>query len=119
MNLTSTSFQLLTIAVAVVATAALVLLWNRVPGKPVVRFGQRLLLLVLGNGLTAVAVLVSINIAYGGLVVSFSDLFADTSGGPAPTSTTHRNDSGGIAGRLKGSGGPGQTPSAEPQRSPR
>jgi hypothetical protein len=108
MSLTSTAFQVLTIVVAVVVTGALVLLWNQVRGPQLARLSQRVLLLVLGNGLTAVAVLVSVNIAYGGLIVSWSDLFSNPAGnGRSGQSSTGQYDGPGIADRLNASPQPG------------
>jgi hypothetical protein len=75
MSLTGTPFQILTIATAVLVTAGAVLLWNRVRGPRVVRVFSRIGLLLAGYALSAVAVLVSINIAYGGLIATWSDLF--------------------------------------------
>jgi hypothetical protein len=77
MLLTSTSLQVSTIALAVAATAAALLLWNRVRGPQAVRVASRAGLLVGGYVATAVAVLISVNIAYGGLIVSWSDLFTN------------------------------------------
>ncbi len=77
MSLTSPATQYVSIIVAVVVTAAVLLLWNRVRGPRAVRLLARGGLLLGGYAATAVAVLVSVNIAYGGLIVSVSDLFAD------------------------------------------
>jgi hypothetical protein len=63
--------------VAILATLAVLMLWNRVRGPLVVKGLSRLGLLLVGYLTTAVAILVSVNITYGGLVVSVSDLFAD------------------------------------------
>jgi hypothetical protein len=77
MLLTDPAVQYWSCVVAVLATLAVLLLWNRVRGPHVVRGLSRFGLLIGGYAATAVAVLVSVNIAYGGLVVSVSDLFAD------------------------------------------
>jgi hypothetical protein len=77
MRLTSPDTRDLSIAVAVLATIAVLALWNRVRGPRPVRVLTRFGLLLAGYAATAVAVLVSVNIAYGGLIVSLSDLFAD------------------------------------------
>jgi hypothetical protein len=74
MSLTGTPFQILTIAAAILATVGAVLLWNRVRGPRVVRVLSRIGLLLSGYAVSAVAVLVSINIAYGGLIATWSDL---------------------------------------------
>jgi hypothetical protein len=75
MSLTGTPFQWLTIAVAIVATLAILLLWNKIRGPRSVRFTCRVALLSVGYLTAAVAVLVSINIAYGGLIATWGDLF--------------------------------------------
>jgi hypothetical protein len=77
MSLTSASFQWLMITVAIVATFAVLLLWNRVRGPLVVRLLSRVTLLAGSYLMVAVAVLVSINIAYGGLIATWGDLFAN------------------------------------------
>jgi hypothetical protein len=75
MSLTGQTFQWLTMAIAVVATIAVVLLWNKIRGPRPVRVAGRASMLVIGYLTTAVAILVSINIAYGGLIASWGDLF--------------------------------------------
>ena len=82
MSLTSPEFRALTIAAALLATTATMLLWNRVGGPRAVRVTSRLGLLVASYILTAVAVLVSINIAYGGLIASWGDLLNNLGAGP-------------------------------------
>lgn len=77
MLLTDPAIQYWSCVVAVLATLAVLMLWNRVRGPRAVRLLSRAGLLLGGYLATAVAVLVSVNIAYGGLVVSVSDLFAD------------------------------------------
>jgi hypothetical protein len=106
MLLTSTSLQVSTIVVAVLATVAVLLLWNRVRGPRPVRAMTRVLLLSSGYATTAVAVLVSVNIAYGGLIVSVSDLFSNIN----PPQGTHfghpgRHPGGGF--ETYGGGAPG------------
>jgi hypothetical protein len=81
-SLTSPEFRALTIAAALLATTATMLLWNRVGGSRAVRVTSRLGLLVASYILTAVAVLVSINIAYGGLIASWGDLLNNLGAGP-------------------------------------
>jgi hypothetical protein len=75
MSLTGSSFQLLTVAAAVVVTAGTLLLWNRLRGPRPVRVAARAGLLVSGYALAAVAVLVWINNDYGGLIATWGDLF--------------------------------------------
>lgn len=84
MLLTSTTLQVTTIVVALVATVAALLLWNRVRGPLPVRVLARVSLLAGGYAATAVAVLISVNIAYGGLIVSVNDLFSDVNTVPGP-----------------------------------
>jgi hypothetical protein len=74
MSLTGQPFRWLTIIVAIVATIAAVLLWNRIRGPRPIRLALRAALLTTGYVATAVAVLVSVNIAYGGLIASWGDL---------------------------------------------
>ena len=74
MTLTSPAFRALTIAAAAGGTVITAALWNRVRGGRGIRLLSRLGLLVLSYGLTAIAVLVSINIAYGGLISTWGDL---------------------------------------------
>jgi hypothetical protein len=82
MTPTSPAFRALTIVAAVLATAITAALWNRVRGRRVIRTLTRLGLLMLSYVLTAIAVLVSINIAYGGLISSWGDLFDNLGQGP-------------------------------------
>ena len=77
MLLTDPAVQYWSCVAAILATAAVLTLWNRVHGPKVVKGLSRFGLLLGGYLTTAVAVLVSVNIAYGGLIVSVSDLFAD------------------------------------------
>lgn len=116
MLLTSTSLQICTIAAAVLATLAVLLLWNRVRGPRPVRAFSRVALLCGGYVTTAVAVLVSVNIAYGGLIVSVSDLFSNVN----PPQGTHFGHPGQHMGKHAGQdpaadfgdswdGGPGST----------
>jgi hypothetical protein len=74
MSLTGQPFRWLTIIVALAATIAAVLLWNRIRGPRPVRLAARAALLTTGYVTAAVAVLVSVNIAYGGLIASWGDL---------------------------------------------
>lgn len=90
MLLTSTSLQVLTIVLAVLATIAALVLWNRVRGPRPVRVASRVGLLLGGYAATAVAVLISVNIAYGGLIVSWSDLFSNVN----PPMVSHMKHSG-------------------------
>lgn len=82
MSLTGSAFQWLTIGAAIVATIAVIGLWNRVGGPRPVKLAGRLALLLACYILAAVAILVSINISYGGLIATWGDLFANLN--PAP-----------------------------------
>jgi enterochelin esterase-like enzyme len=75
----SGSLQLVTIALALAAAIATALLWNRVPGPRSVRLLARAAILVFGEGMAAIAVLVWLNIANGGLIVSWQDLLGNQS----------------------------------------
>ena len=77
MLLTDPAVQYWTCVVAILTTVAVLMLWNKVRGPVVVKGLSRAGLLIGGYTATAVAVLVSVNIAYGGLIVSVSDLFAN------------------------------------------
>ena len=77
MLLTDPAVQYWTCVVAILTTVGVLMLWNKVRGPLVVKGLSRLGLLVGGYVATAAAVLVSVNIAYGGLIVSVSDLFAN------------------------------------------
>jgi hypothetical protein len=101
-SLTSGGFQLFTILATVLVTAATLLLWNRVRGPRPVRFLSRLGLLGSSYGLAAVAALVSINIAYGGLVSCWGELLDNLGSTP---STAH---SGRHSGRWPGGPGDGR-----------
>jgi hypothetical protein len=79
--LTSTPFRILTVVAAVLATVGALLLWNRIPGPRPIRLLSRVGLLLSGYALAAVAALVAINIAYGGLIANWGDLFADPNAG--------------------------------------
>jgi hypothetical protein len=77
MLLTDPALQYWSCVAAILATVAALGLWNRVHGPAFAKSLSRFGLLLGGYLTTAVAVLVSVNIAYGGLIVSVSDLFAD------------------------------------------
>jgi hypothetical protein len=76
MLLTDPAVQYWSCVIAILVTAAVLMLWNKVHGPRLVTGVSRFGLLLGGYAATAVAVLVSVNIAYGGLIVSVSDLFA-------------------------------------------
>lgn len=79
MSLLSLSFRITAvIAVAVVAVATVVL-WNRVRGPRPVRVASRVGLVLLGEVLATLALLGWLNVAYGGLFVSWGDLLGNQS----------------------------------------
>jgi len=100
-SLTSLSLRALTIVLAILATAATMLLWNRVAGPRVTRAASRLGLLLASYTFTMIAVLVSINIAYGGLISSWGGLFDNLRPGPL-----HAVDRGGSPHAAGGGGSP-------------
>ena len=115
MQLTGTSTQVSTIVLAVLVTCAAVLLWNRVRGPRPVRALARVGLLAGSYAATALAVLISVNIAYGGLIVSVSDLFSDPNakpmhhgrhhGGPDSLTGPYRPGAGAAGGAVGGAAG--------------
>lgn len=79
MSLISTTFRNVVIGLVILVAVATFLLWNRIPGPRAARVAGRTVFLATGQFLGIVAVLVTLNIAYGGLVVSWSDLMGDQS----------------------------------------
>jgi enterochelin esterase-like enzyme len=75
----SGSLQITTIVLAVLAALACGLCWNRMRGPRSVRLLQRAALLAFGELMAALAILVWVNIANGGLVVSWQDLLGNQS----------------------------------------
>jgi S-formylglutathione hydrolase FrmB len=75
----SNSCQLLAIALAFAMALATLLLWNRLPGSRAARAAGRIVLLVGGQLAATAAILVWINIASGGLIVSWQDLLGNES----------------------------------------
>jgi hypothetical protein len=86
MSLTSHTFQIVTILATLLVTAATLLLWNRVRGPRPLRLLSRLGLLSASYLLAAAAALVSINIAYGGLISGWGELWDNLGSTP---STVH------------------------------
>lgn len=82
-SLTSPSFQLLTILATVAVSVATLLLWNRVRGPRPVRLLSRAGLLGSSYVLAAIAALVSINIAYGGLISGWGELLDNMGSTPS------------------------------------
>lgn len=108
-SLTSGWFQLITILATVIITAATLLLWNRVRGPRPVRFLSRFGLLGSSYGLAAVAALVSINIAYGGLISGWGELL-DNLGSTPSTGHSGRHPGHWQGGPGGGHGFPGGPP---------
>lgn len=79
MSPTSGTLQALCVVLALGAAAACAGLWNRLPGPRAARVAGRGALLLFGQTMASVSVLVWVNIACGGLVVSWSDLLGNQS----------------------------------------
>jgi enterochelin esterase-like enzyme len=75
MSPVSVAFRVTTIAVAVLAVVATVVLWNKLRGPRAVRLAARFGMVVTGQALATVAILAYVNVAYGSFFVSWSDLF--------------------------------------------
>jgi hypothetical protein len=85
-SLTGSTFQWVTIVAAIAVTIAVIVGWNYVRGPRPVRLASRIVMLMAGYLTAAVAVLVSINITYGGLIATWGDLFANLN---PPTGNWH------------------------------
>jgi hypothetical protein len=103
-SLTGSTFQWLTISAAIVVTIAIVVGWNHVRGPRPVRLASRIGMLAAGYLIAAVAVLVSVNISYGGLIATWGDLFANLN---PPAGNWHPHYRHGH-GHRPGPGTPGQ-----------
>jgi hypothetical protein len=114
MLLTDPAVQYWSCVIAALVTFAVLMLWNRVRGPRAVRGLSRFGLLVGGYFATAVAVLVSVNIAYGGLIVSVDDLFADLN---PPMGHGHHKH-GPCAAAVPGNGAPAATAEATSEAAP-
>ncbi|HET9168200.1 MAG TPA: hypothetical protein VFN97_02155 [Actinospica sp.] len=108
MLLTDPALQYWSCVTAILATIAVLMLWNKVHGPAPVKVLSRVGLLLAGYLTTAVAILVSVNIAYGGLIVSVSDLFADVN--PPMGQFTHHAGKGDGAGRQQHAGPAAEAP---------
>ncbi|MCW2943011.1 MAG: hypothetical protein JWN00_5996 [Actinomycetia bacterium] len=116
LRLTSTSFQIIMIVFTILITVGTLLLWNRVRGPRPVKLLSRITLLISSYLLAAMAVLVSINIAYGGLIASWSDL-ADNLNPSSSSAQAGRGPGwGGHGGGGHGWGGPGRGGPGRPGR---
>jgi hypothetical protein len=110
-NLTGSTFQWLTICAAIVVTIAVIVLWNRIRGPRPVKLAGRVGLLTAGYLTAAVAILVSINISYGGLIASWGDLFANLNPPPGNWHPHYRHrDYGRVPGMQGFFSGPRQLP---------
>jgi enterochelin esterase-like enzyme len=78
-SLLSLSFRVTAIVAAAVIAVLTFALWNRIPGHRSVRVVARTLLVLTGEALAALALLAWLNVAYGGLFVSWSDLLGNQS----------------------------------------
>lgn len=87
MSLTGTPFFVLTVAVLVVATVLLTLVWNRIPGPRPVRYAGRLGATIFSQIAAVVVALVYINNTMGPFYDTWQDLFGGGSNA-AVTSTT-------------------------------
>ena len=112
MLLTDPAVQYWSCVIAALATLAVLMLWNRVRGPRAVKGLSRLGLLAGGYFATAVAVLVSVNIAYGGLIVSVNDLFADLN---PPMGHFGHHKHGPCDAAMPGNAAPAATSGATPQ----
>ena len=79
MSLLSLSFRVTAIVAAAVVAVLTIVLWNRVPGHQAVRVAARTLLVLTGEALATLALLAWLNVAYGGLFVSWTDLLGNQS----------------------------------------
>ena len=75
----SASFRIAAVVAAVLIAAATFVLWNRVPGSKVIQIALRTVLVLAGEGAATLALLAWLNVAYGGLFVSWSDLLGNES----------------------------------------
>jgi enterochelin esterase-like enzyme len=78
-SLLSLSFRVTAIVAAAVVAVLTVVLWNRVPGHQAFRVAARTTLVLTGEALATLALLAWLNVAYGGLFVSWSDLLGNQS----------------------------------------
>jgi enterochelin esterase-like enzyme len=78
-SLLSVSFRVTAIVAAAIVAILTFLLWNRIPGHPVVRVTARTLMVLAGEAMATLALLACLNVAYGGLFVSWSDLLGNES----------------------------------------
>jgi enterochelin esterase-like enzyme len=73
------SFRVTAFVAAGIVAVLTFVLWNRIPGHRSVRVAARTLMVLTGEALAALALLAWLNVAYGGLFVSWSDLLGNES----------------------------------------
>jgi S-formylglutathione hydrolase FrmB len=78
-TLLSLSFRVTAFVAAALIAVATFALWNRIPGYRIVRIVGRTMLVLLGEGAATLALLAWLNVAYGGLFVSWGDLLGNQS----------------------------------------
>jgi enterochelin esterase-like enzyme len=78
-TLLSLSFRITALVAAAIVAVLTFVLWNRIPGHRSVRVAARTLIVLAGEALAALALLAWLNVAYGGLFVSWSDLLGNES----------------------------------------
>jgi enterochelin esterase-like enzyme len=78
-SLLSLNFRVTAIVAAAVVAVLTFMLWNRLPGHQSVRLAARTLMVLTGQALATLAMLAWLNVAYGGLFVSWSDLLGNES----------------------------------------
>jgi S-formylglutathione hydrolase FrmB len=78
-SLLSFSFRITAVVAVVVVAVATVALWNRIPGPRPVRVASRAGMVLLGEAMATLALLGWLNVAYGGLFVSWGDLLGNQS----------------------------------------
>jgi enterochelin esterase-like enzyme len=75
----STSFRIAALIAAILVAVATFVLWNRMPGPKVLKVTLRGCLVLAGEAAATLALLAWLNVAYGGLFVSWSDLLGNES----------------------------------------
>ncbi|MBV9022567.1 MAG: esterase [Streptomycetaceae bacterium] len=98
MSLTGTPFFALTVAVLVLATALLALVWNRIPGPRPIRYAGRLGATIFSQIAAVVVVLVYINNTMGPFYDTWQDLWGGGEGNSAVASSAALDHSAGAAG---------------------
>ncbi|MCQ4080643.1 alpha/beta hydrolase-fold protein [Streptomyces sp. RB6PN25] len=101
MSLTGTPFFVLTVAVLVLATVLLALVWNRIPGPRPLRYAGRLGATIFSQVAAVVVALVYINNTMGPFYDTWQDLFGDGANNTPVASSTSQN------GGARGTGGSG------------